>query len=253
MTASARLTADLPQQVQAARVTWGRTLGMLFARTLLFAAFQALFALGMTLAGSTAAWDASNAWWPVAALLTNLVCIALLIVLFRSEGKSFWSLFRVEPGTWRKDMLPLLLALLITGPIGFLPGTLLSQALYGDPQAASLLMIQPLPLWGALLSILFPLTIIFAEIPLYFAYVQPRLEALSGSRTLAVLLPALMLSLQHATLPLRFDPAFIIYRAFMFLLFALMLSLLLRWRPRLLPYFVIVHGLMDLSVVVFLF
>jgi len=33
----------------------------------------------------------------------------------------------------------------------------------------------------------------------------------------------------------------------MFFPLALMLGILLRWRPRLLPYLVIIHGLMDLG------
>jgi hypothetical protein len=33
-------------------------------------------------------------------------------------------------------------------------------------------------------------------------------------------------------------------------LFALFLAILLRWRPRLLPYLMVVHGLLDLQTVI---
>ncbi len=50
---------------------------MLVARIVLFAAWQGVIALLYFLSGSTAAWDASAAWWTVTATLTNLVCIYL--------------------------------------------------------------------------------------------------------------------------------------------------------------------------------
>ncbi|MBP7694737.1 MAG: hypothetical protein KA764_22635, partial [Anaerolineales bacterium] len=63
----------------------------------------------------------------------------------------------------------------------------------------------------------------------------------------ALSLAALMLGLQHLAMPFLFDLRFITWRALMYLPFALVTGLLLRWRPRLLPYFAIVHTLMNLS------
>jgi hypothetical protein len=76
---------------------------------------------------------------------------------------------------------------------------------------------------------------------------MPRLEAQGLRRWQAVALPALMLGLQHFAVPLVFDLRFIAWRALMFLPFALLLGIVLHWRPRLLPYIAIVHVLMDLS------
>jgi hypothetical protein len=44
-----------------------------------------------------------------------------------------------------------------------------------------------------------------------------------------------------------FDLRFITWRGLMFLPFALLLGIVLQWRPRLLPYLAILHVLMDLS------
>ena len=71
---------------------------------------------------------------------------------------------------------------------------------------------------------MFPVSVALTELPLYFGYVQPRLGVRTGSAVAAVLVPALFLSLQHATLPLIFDPAFIGWRGSMFLGFALVLA-----------------------------
>jgi len=65
----------------------------------------------------------------------------------------------------------------------------------------------------------------------------------------AWLLASFFLSVQHATLPLIFDWPFILWRAFMFLPFALILGAVLAWRPRLLPYLMVGHFLIDAGTV----
>jgi len=87
----------------------------------------------------------------------------------------------------------------------------------------------------------------FAELPTYFGYVMPRLEAQGLRKWLAITLPSLMLGLQHIGVPLLFDLRFILWRGLMYLPFALFVGIVLHWRPRLLPYMAIVHVLMDLS------
>ena len=221
---------------------------MLPARTMLFAAFQALFALGFLLAGSAAAWNTSANWWPFGVTLANLVCVALLIRLYRCEGKRYWDLFHFQRATVKTDLLVILGVLIISGPIAMLPNLLTAQWLFGDQQTALDMFIRPLPAWAAYTSlIIFPVTIALAELPTYFAYVMPRLAERTGRPWLAVLLAAFFLSAQHIALPLLPNGRFILWRLVMFFPFALMLGVVLRWRPRLLPYLVIVHGLMDLA------
>jgi hypothetical protein len=47
--------------------------------------------------------------------------------------------------------------------------------------------------------------------------------------------------------PLLWDARFLTWRGLMFIPFALVTGLILRWRPALLPYFAVVHILMDAS------
>ncbi|MAT99726.1 MAG: hypothetical protein CL608_21510 [Anaerolineaceae bacterium] len=223
---------------------------MLPARLALFAFWQIAVAIVLLFLGVADAWQVSAAWWPVTAVLANLVCIGLLHTLYRREGARYWDIFRIQRQTLKKDLLILLGALILTGPIAFVPNILSANWLFGTQQAALDLFIQPLPLWGIVLAgVLFPMTIALAELPIYFAYVMPRLEVQTGRRWLAVLLPSLFLAAQHCTLPLIWNGRFLLWRFFMFLPFALFLGLLLRWRPQLLPYLVVVHGLMDLATV----
>ena len=105
-----------------------------------------------------------------------------------------------------------------------------------------------MPFWAALSAMLiFPITQGLAELPTYFGYVMPRLEAHGLTRGLAITLPAVMLGLQHVAVPLVFDWRYGLWRGLMFLPFAFLVGLVLHWRPRLLPYLAAVHVLMDLS------
>ena len=224
---------------------------MLFARTLLFLGWQAVIALIYLLLGSSSAWTASAAWWPLTATLTNIVCLILLSKLLQREGRSYRDLLRIRRDTFKSDLLILFGILIISGPISYLPNPLTAQWLFRSAEAPLDLFVQPLPLIAAvILMVVFPITNGLAELPTYFGYVQPRLVSQIG-RVAAVVITGLMLAFQHVTLPLLFDARFIGWRLLMFVPFGLLVAVLLRWRPQLLPYMVVVHMLMDASVMYF--
>jgi hypothetical protein len=227
---------------------------LLFGRSTLFFLVQCLFALGYGLAGASNAWDNSTAWWPLGVFIVNMVCLGVMLLQFRSEGQSYWKLFNIQRSTLKSDLWAMLVILIFIAPIAFLPNILLAIGLFNDPQKALTLLIHPLPLWAVYASvILFPITQGLVELPTYFAFIMPRMEAQGLPRWLALGLPTLMLGLQHVMLHFIFDLRYIIWRGLMFLPFALMMGILMRWRPRLLPYFVVIHILMDFSFAVMLF
>lgn len=217
-------------------------------RLVLFAVFQAIVAVVLFTAGVPEPWSASAAWWPLTAAATGVVTFVFLQWRARVEGFSLTAFYRpVRPGVV-KDVLLALAVALVGGSLAVAAGILLAPVFFADPTAASALLIQPLPTWAAVLAVaLFPASVALTELPLYFGYVQPRLAARTGSAAAAVLIPAVFLSLQHATLPLIFDPAFVGWRGSMFLGFALVLAWSLWKRPRLMPYLIVVHFLLDLQ------
>jgi hypothetical protein len=221
---------------------------ILFSRLVLFVGVQALFALGFFLAGSAVAWETGANWWPFVVTIVNLICVALLTGIFRSESKCFWDIFRIRKENILRDVLIVLGLFLIGGPISYFPNPMLSKALFGDSQLVLPLLVRPLPFWAVYASIfLFPITQGLAELATYFGFVMPRLESQGMRPWLAVTLPALMLGLQHIAVPLLFDVRFILWRGLMFIPFAFFAGIVLHWRPRLLPYMAVVHVLMDLS------
>lgn len=224
---------------------------MLIIRSILFLAFQALMALAFLVASLSNVWNLSAAGWPIAVVLTNLVCLLLLIRFYQREDQSFWDVFRLERQFVKQDLLFLLGFLVIAGPIGYLPNILSAQWLFGDPQIALDLLVRPLPAWAAIFSfIFFPLSQGLVEIPTYMLYVLPRLESQGVRPWLAVALVGFFLSAQHIFAPFLPDGRFITYRLVMFLPFAILIALVMRWRPRLMPYIAVIHTLMDMSVAV---
>lgn len=242
------ISASAPRS-PAASPRLGRVARVLASRTILFAAFQAALAAAFALRGVPSPWAASVAWWPLTVTAANLVGVAWLSGLMRGEGRRWRDFLHVERGSVRGDVLVTLGLLAVGGIVAMGPNLGLATVLWGDPQAPLATLVQPLPLWAALVAAIgFPLTIAASELPTYYGYVRPRLEALGARPWQAVVLAATVHGLQHVTLPLVPDARFMAWRALMFLPFALFVGAALRWRPRLLPYLMVAHGLIDASV-----
>jgi len=215
---------------------------LLVSRMLLFLLFQAIVALILR------SWSSSEGYWLLTATLTNIVSISLLVVLFRKERESYLGLFRFRRDTLKKDILIFLGLTLLCGPVVFGPNYLLSDWLWSDPEIPFRMMFRPIDRWLAImLAATFPVTIAFAELATYFGYIMPRLRSGFRSGLPALLMPVLFLSLQHMTMPFIPDLTFILYRAVVFLPFALLIGIAIYRRPSLFPYFAILHGIMDLG------
>jgi len=224
---------------------------MLFSRITLFLLVQLIFALVFYLIGKTPAWENSANWWPLTVALADLVCLFLLIAVFRAEGENYWHLFRIERQHLWGDLLAMLVLTVLAAPLTFLPNVILAQSLFGDSAAVGDLFYRPLPYWAVYLAILaFPILQGLTETPTYFGYVMPRFEKQGMSKWLAISLPALLLGFQHIAMPFLLDRRFIIWRGLMFIPFALLVGFAFHWRPRLLPYFVVIHILMNMSTII---
>jgi hypothetical protein len=222
---------------------------MLLSRSGLFLLFQLLITLVLALTGTESAWDESARWWTFLAFLANFASLYLLIRAFAAEGKRFWDIFHFSRQTWKKDLVWFLAFSVIGMPIAAGLRDPLAVAIFGDAMTPTYMLFRPLPTWAFVLSFLFPLTIWFAELPTYFGYAMPRLEAQLKNGWAAWLIASFFLAAQHIFLPLILNGGFMLWRLGMFLPFALFTGLVLKFRPSLLPYFVIVHALMDVTTV----
>ncbi len=149
---------------------------------------------------------------------------------------------QIKRATVKADVAWLLGSSVIGLPVMGLPMTNLAVLIFGNSMTPINMMFQSLPLWALIVGVLFPLTIAFAELPTYFGYVMPRLALQLKSSWLAWLIAAFFLGFQHCFLPLILDGRFFVWRLGMCLPVALFIGLLLKLRPSLLPYAVIVHA-----------
>lgn len=222
---------------------------MLISRSVLFLLFQALIALIIYATGTASAWDESARYWTFIVSFANFVSIYLLVRLYKAEGKRFFDIFKFSRTEWKKDLLWFVVFSIIAMPIVGAPREPLAAAIFGDAMVATNMLFRPIPTWAFVLSFLFPLTIAFAELPTYFAYCMPRLEAQLKNGWLAWLIVSFFLAAQHMFLPTILDGGYFLWRFGMFLPFALFTGLVLKFRPSLLPYFVIMHALLDVTTV----
>lgn len=80
---------------------------------------------------------------------------------------------------------------------------------------------------------------------------MPRLQALTSRVTLPLVLTASTSLLPHAVLPLQFDTRYLLWRALMFLPHAFWFGWIIQRRPTTLQYLVAAHGLLDISLPIF--
>lgn len=226
---------------------------MLFLRLALFAIFQSLIALVFVFLGKPDPWYQSQGWWIMNGLLTNIVTFIVMRSLYRKEGIGYFDKLKFIRKDWWKDMVILIGVLAITVPISMFPNTIIANWLYGSTDETLQLFFRLLPYWLIMLGFVWSVTQGLVELPFYFAYIMPRLEKKLNNGWTAWALASFFLALQHITMPLIFDLKFIIWRFGMFLLFAFFIGLCLKLRPRLFPYVMIMHALMDMGAVAMLF
>jgi hypothetical protein len=238
-----------PQEHLAAAYPASRPWLMLLSRSALFFFFQLLIAVVLVLAGISPAWRQAARYWPLMAVFANIVSIYLLVRLFRTEGKRYLDAIKFSRATWKKDLLWFIGASVIGIPIAGAPMNILGQAIFGNRMTPVYMLFQTLPAWALVVSLLFPITVAFAELPTYFAYSMPGIAAQLKNGWVAWLIASFFLGAQHMFLPLIPDGRFMLWRLLMYMPFALFAGFFLKLRPTLLPYFMIVHALVDFSAV----
>lgn len=222
--------------------------GALPMRLVLFALWQVVFAVLFSLQGAAQPWEMSIAWWPVSGTLANLTGLLALRAWQRRDGQTLRDLYRVGPHSAWRELLIAVGLMSIGTPLMLAPVMALGTLLFGDMQVAGEIFLRPLPMAVIIpFMVLFPLTNALSELPTYYVAVMPRLRRLTGRAWLALLLPAAFLAAQHVAMPLIFDGRYLLWRLGMFIPFALFVGICLQRRPRLLPYFLVMHGLMDLQ------
>lgn len=210
--------------------------GLLLFRGLVFLAVQGLIAAIVALQGGVNPWFVAGNWWMIAGTVANTATIWLLVLRARREGRPLREVFSPrgrQNGSRSNRRAPLVThagaalagaALLAAGAVGF------ARLFMGGFLSARMILLQPLPLWAAVLGGLgFPLTLALAEVPWYYGYLYPRLRNRGLPAILALFLLALVHAGQYAGLPFLPAVPYVLYRSLSFLPFALGVAL---WSTR---------------------
>lgn len=186
--------------------------------------------------------EQASQWWSVICVICNIITIVVLMFVFKIEGTTYKKITGYENG--KKDIkgtvliIILMLILGMGGMYGF------GFMIYGYVPVT---MIQPIPVWIAIINIiLLPLTVIFAELPLYLGYSLNRIEQMTNNKILAIGYTMSFYALQHSFIPLLFDFKHILFRFLSFLPLMIVLGIIYCKKKKLTK-FMIGHSVLDLA------
>jgi hypothetical protein len=224
---------------------------VLFSRIGLVLGIQLIIALFFYLFGVKNSWRMAADWWVAGLTLANILGLVIVTYSLKNESlnlRSLWELSKIKTEK-AKDIQWFFLAAIVSMPLAMLPNLLIGTALWGSSQIGADMMFRALPLWGAIaILLIFPITQGLAELTLYFGYVMPRLERYLKNSIWPLVICSSVLALQHVFMPLLFDWKFIAWRALMFLPFAFWVGFVIQRRPRTLPYMMVLHAFIDVSI-----
>jgi uncharacterized protein len=228
---------------ETALLTWRGPALMLFARVACAVGAQAVVAAIFALRASPTPWPDAEPWLPVYGTLIDAGCLALLWRLTRHEGIRLFDLVGFERTRLVRDML--LGLALVPASLVFILGGIYAAGwlLYGTLRPPFLFGRLPLPaaLYGVLV---FPFIWGLTEQMTYNGYLVSRFQVLCRSTSLAIALVAFPWSLQHAFMPLTFDPRFMVFRLLSSVPNSVFQTFLYLRVRRLVP-FALAHALMD--------
>jgi len=240
--------AELLKRKGSAALTFKGPIVVLFARLAFAVLAQGLVAGIFALQSSSEPWRSAAPWWPVYGTLIDIGCLGLLWWFTRKEGLRLFGLISFDRRKWQRDVLIGVGLFAVSFPIatGGIFGS--SLLVFGKPQAPT--VYGNLSLLPALYSVLvFPAIWGMTEEMTYNGYLLPRIQALSGSNILALVVVSFAWALQHIALPLTFDPRFMLFRFISFIPLALLWTVLYLRLRRLLPFIVAHWGLDALGTV----
>ena len=189
--------------------------------------------------------EQATQWWSVVCVFCNIVTIILLAIIFKKEGTSYKEIIAFQKGEKNlKETLLIVVMMLILG-IGGMYG--FGFLIYGYVPVT---MVQPIPVWIAAVNIiLLPISVVFAELPLYFGYSLRKIEQITNNKFLAIGYPVFFYALQHSFIPLIFDFQHILFRFLSFLPLMIVLGIIY-YKNKKLSQLMVGHAVLDVATAV---
>lgn len=186
--------------------------------------------------------EESAKWWPVLCNVFNVITILVLVLVCKYEGSDYRDLINYKKSQLQfKNILSIIILMLSIGVGGMY---VFGLAIYGHIPT---ILVQPIPIWIAIINtILLPVTIVFAELPLYYGYSFNKIKEHTGNKFLAMGYIMFFYALQHSFIPLLFDWQYILFRFLSFLPLMIVLGIIYNKKRAMTP-LMIGHGILDLA------
>ena len=206
-------------------------------RSVLFIMVGVLFAMS-----TNQSLEQASKWWSIICTICNIITIILLMTICKCEGTTYKKLIGYEKGEGNLKYTLFIVVIMLLLGMGGMYG--FGFAIYGYVPVT---MVQPIPIWIAAINvILLPLTIVFAELPLYFGYALNGIEKTTGNKVFSIMYPMFFYALQHSFIPVLYDWKHILFRFLSFLPLMLVLGVIY-YKKRKLTSLMIGHGVLDLA------
>jgi len=191
---------------------------------------------------TNASLEEASRWWSLICTLCNIITILVLVYICKKEKTTYYKLLNFTKGKKNiKFTLVIIIVMLVLGMGGMYGAGFI---IYGYVPVT---MIQPIPIWvAAINAILLPITVIFAEMPLYFGYSLNQIDKKTNNKYLSIGYPMFFYALQHSFIPLLLDWKHILFRFTSFLPLMLVLGIIY-YKKRKLVSFMIGHSILDLA------
>lgn len=181
-------------------------------------------------------------WWTTIAIVCNVITISILFLYSHKKGITYKKLLNYEKGkTNIKSAILIVVLTLIVGICGLYLAGLIC---YGDFPYLDKTLVQPIPLWLAIIVLLIlPLSTTFAEDGLYLGY---AINVTTSNKWVNIFLSAFFYAFQHSFIPFLPDGIFILYRFISFLPLTVMICLWYQKSKKPLP-FMIGHFILNIA------
>ncbi len=158
-------------------------------------------------------YTAISKWWTTVAIVCNMITIAVLYVFCRKKGLTYKRLLNYEKG--KTKVSTAIVIVVLTVVVGMCGLYLAGLICYGAFPYLDKTMIEPIPLWLAIIVLLLlPISTTLAEDGLYLGY---AINSATSNQWVNVSFAAFFYALQHCFIPFLPDGIFILYRFLSFL------------------------------------
>jgi hypothetical protein len=240
----------LAARIKAGHISWAGPLLLVFARSILLIASQALVAVILYALHRDSPWREAGYWWTVYGTLVDIGCLVGLRYFTGREGIRLRDLIGPIHLRFGRDLFLGILYFAIIFPFFLVGGFAAQHLLYGSsPLNPGDYIFQPhaMPLWATVYSLsIWWMIWSPTEEATYQGYALPRFKALTGSTFMAFFIVALLWAAQHSALPFILDGRYLLFR-FIGFLPGVLVAMTIYWKTRRLSPLIFAHWPMDIG------